>query len=286
MTETERKEIEYSTVAGQLTERFLADIRHLRNQFLHLPDSGQGAEDGDRLFAAQIAVRLIESALKPLAVHDTKQVLPLFRAAENGAFKTNLSLEELCKMVADSGAILKGHFRLLSGRHSEYFFMFSRLAAKVEFRKRIAHELVARLKQYELETVIAPITAGSSLVQEIAGQLGIKFAFFEVDAHSRPVGLRRGYVIKGRTGIVNDVTTTGQGIDKMRGIIRENGAQLTALGLVVTRGTQAAETLAAFSSSGIAVESLAYLDLDSFPQTECAQCRRGLPYVDSFAINK
>lgn len=278
--------VDYARAQEETTQNMIEQLVALRQKFTSLVNL-QPVEEEDRLFAAQMAARLLELTLRPHAVHDRKQVEQLVRPYGSGKFKTDLTVSDLIEMIATTGAIHRGHFELLSEMHSDYFFMFSRLGTRVDYRKRLAEELAARLQNLDIETVVAPVSAGGLLLQDVAAAIKASLAFYDVDDHSRPIGIRRGYSAKGRTVILNDMTTTGLGIKRMVKSLKQCGAEPVALALVSTRGETGLKIASEVSQQdSIRVEVLFHLAIEALPKDQCQKCKLGLPFVKSADINR
>jgi orotate phosphoribosyltransferase len=243
-------------------------------------------EEDDRLLASQFAARLLEHYLNPQAVTDKEVISSLVLPYGNGKFLTNLTMDEMIEMFVNSGALHHGHFELLSGLHSEYFFMFGKLGAHKPYRKRIAQELAQRFEKQDVDTVIAPVTAGGLLVPELASLLGAQVAFFEIDDHSRAVDVRPGYnVAQQRVLVVNDMTTTGIGLSYMLEILRNKGANPVGVGLVAVRGAEGVEAVTTVQKQGYKVDALLHLNIPAV-KAPCALCNTGRPVVTSHGINR
>jgi len=276
----------YAAAQAEVTEHLMEQLRLWRSKLTAAPITTQSIEDVDRLFAAQMAARLLELSLRPAAVHDLNEIRPMVCPFREQGFETDITLEDVVTMIAETGAVLRGHFVLLSELHSDYFFMFSRLGRRVEFRKRLATELAKRFASAGIESVVAPVTAGGLLVQDVASELKAKFAFFDVDDHSRPCAIRRGYSVRGATLIVNDMTTTGEGIERMSKVVTEAGARFAGVGLIATRGAIGTQIVENFLGKGCKVEALFHLATDAVRDFSCEKCRMGLPFIRSADVNR
>jgi orotate phosphoribosyltransferase len=276
----------FAAAQAAVTEKLVEQLKYWRDQLSSAPPPSEPVEEADRLFAAQMATRLLELSLRPAAVHDLNEVRKLVRPFGAGKFVTNIELDDFTKMIAEMGAIFRGHFVLLSEMHSDYFFMFSRLAIRVEFKKKLASELAKRFSSEKIDSVIAPVTAGGLLVQEVASELKASFAFYDVDDHSRPCAIRRGYSVRGRTLILNDMTTTGEGVEKMMKILREAGVEPVGIGLIAIRGTTGIEIVDKLVKDKYKVEALFHLDIEAVKKDKCEKCRLGLPFISSADINR
>ncbi|MBV9647898.1 MAG: orotate phosphoribosyltransferase, partial [Candidatus Eremiobacteraeota bacterium] len=66
-----------------------------------------------------------------------------------------MSSDALRSTLASSGALLEGHFRLSSGRHSDRFVQKFRLLEDPRLLEPFARELALRLSPYEPEIVVS-----------------------------------------------------------------------------------------------------------------------------------
>lgn len=277
----------YALAQSELTEQLTQQMKKLRGRLNPTPSACEPLDETDRLFAAQMATNFLEMSLRPTAVRGIDEICKLVSASTSGHFKTGIEPDEFVRMIAETGAILRGHFLLLSGRHSDYFFMFSRLAARLAFRKKLAVEIAKRFDSMKIDSVIAPITAGGLLVQDVANELDADFAFFDVDEHSRPFAIRRGYSVHGSTLIVNDMTTTGEGIKEMLKILHDTDAKLKGIGLIATRGALGREIVNNLIERGHNVQVLFHLHISAFEKDKCDDTLlRRLPIVSSVDINR
>jgi orotate phosphoribosyltransferase len=277
---------DFAAAQAEVTQHMVEQLRLWRGRLASVPVMPGAAEEADQLFAAQLATRLLELSLRPAAVHDLDKVRQLVRPVGDGKFVTGIELDAIAKMIAETGAILRGHFVLLSELHSEYFFMFSRLGTHLEFRKKLASELGKRFASVQIDSVVAPVTAGGLLVQDVAKELSANFAFYDVDDHSRPFAIRRGYSVHGATLIVNDMTTTGEGVRRMLKVLRDCGARPVGIGLLATRGEAGTQIVNELLQSNLKVEVLFHLAIEAVSVAECGRCRLGWPSVNSADINR
>ena len=161
--------------------------------------------------------------------------------------------QEIIEIIADSGAILKGHFALLSERHSEYFFRFSKISRRPEYIALLStflgREVVNHLKEGivdRIDAIFGPETAGSALVRELtrllcSGDLGKKVnaeaIIAKTDKNKRITSVINGVDLKkdNRIVLANDLTTTGSGIRALVSLASGYDARVVGLCLIGTR---------------------------------------------------
>jgi orotate phosphoribosyltransferase len=146
--------------------------------------------------------------------------------------------EDYLDQFYKAGAILKGHFLLSSGMHSDTYIQ----CAKVFENPRIAEHLCASLSRMwadeGFDVVAGPAYGGIILAYELARQLGIRSLFLErLDARFT---LRRGFKISRgeRVLVAEDVITTGGSVMEVIDVLSTLGAKIAGIASLVHRGDQ------------------------------------------------
>jgi orotate phosphoribosyltransferase len=173
----------------------------------------------------------------------------------------------------DTGALLSGHFRLSSGRHSDTYLQCARLLQWPERAEAAGRELADRLREFSPQVVVSPALGGLIIGHETARALGTRFLFAE-----RPEGvfvLRRGFALEPgeRAAVVEDVFTTGKSTREAASAVESAGGAVVAVGSVVDRGLPP-------GAFAVPARSLLSLSVPSWPDSECPLCREGVP-IDS-----
>lgn len=170
--------------------------------------------------------------------------------------------------LARRGALLEGHFRLSSGRHSDRFVQKFRILEDPTLLERVARVIAARFRAAGPTIVVGAAVGGILLAYEVARQLGTKAIFVEKEGGA-PV-LRRGFTLArdDRVLVVEDVVTTGLSVSEVVGVVEATGAGIVGIAAIVLR--QPREDIFA----------LLELPLVSFDEPECPQCRAGEPIDD------
>jgi orotate phosphoribosyltransferase len=188
---------------------------------------------------------------------------------------------KLAELLARPGVLEHGHFRLLSGAHSEHFLRFSRIASDTASLAAVAGALAPTVAAWQLDVVLAPSTAGVSLAREIAQQLGLPLQLASVDASGRAREVLGGSALAGRRVlIVNDIVTTGDGLDALAGVAR------AAAGVVVGAAWFASRTrIDVAARLGVPTAWLVTVNLPGCAQEECECCAAGEDVVDGLDLN-
>jgi orotate phosphoribosyltransferase len=175
---------------------------------------------------------------------------------------------ELSQALAERGALLDGHFRLSSGRHSDRFVQKFRILEDPSIVERLAASLAAAVKPHAPTIVVSAAVGGIVLGYEVARQLGAGFKAIFVEKESGMPTLRRGFALGpgDRAFVVEDVVTTGGSVREVLDVVRSRGADVAAVGVIVRR-----------QPADFGVPTIALLDLPvvSYDPADCPQCARG-----------
>lgn len=166
------------------------------------------------------------------------------------------------------GALLDGHFRLSSGRHSDRFVQKFRVLEDPVLVEAVARELVARVREYEPTIVVSAAVGGIVLGYEVARQLGTTAIFVEKE-RGVPT-FRRGFRVdpQDRALVVEDVITTGGSVREVMAVVRAGGASVAAAGIIVRREPV---------DLGVPTVALIELPVESYDPSACPWCARGIP---------
>jgi orotate phosphoribosyltransferase len=175
---------------------------------------------------------------------------------------------DLERELGARGALLSGHFRLSSGRHSNRFVQKFRLLEDPRLVERVARALAEQARQFAPTVVVSAAVGGIVLGYEVARQLGTLAIFVEKE-EGRPV-LRRGFALAptDRALVVEDVVTTGGSIREVIDVVRAAGAEVAGVGIIVQRAP---------ADFGVATFALLDLPIASYDPAECPQCAAGAP---------
>ncbi len=183
-----------------------------------------------------------------------------------------LTEKEILEIFEKSGALLKGHFLLTSGRHSNVYFQCAKVLQYPEYSEKICGMIAEHYKSTNVDTVIAPAIGGIVVGQEVARQLNKKSIFAEREDKS--LTLRRGFTIeKGEKILVcEDVVTTGGSVFEVINIVKNFGGEVVGVGFIVDRSNGKVNfDFPQFSTM--------ILDVRSFPPEECPLCKEGIELV-------
>ena len=178
----------------------------------------------------------------------------------------------------DTGAYLRGHFRLTSGLHSPEYLQCALVLQHPRHAEHFGRLLAAEFRRLEptlnIALVAAPAIGGLIIGHEVARSLGARSIFTERDAASGKMALRRGFTIEPNETavVVEDVVTTGGSSREVIEILRDAGARVIAAGSIIDRSGGAVDL-------GVPRVALKTLEVVAYPPDDCPLCRAGSPVV-------
>lgn len=177
-------------------------------------------------------------------------------------------MSDVIELLERSGAFLRGHFELSSGRHSDVYIEKFRALEQPEVARSLGEELAKRLKEFSPDVVLAPAVGAIVLGFTTALALGARSIFAERE--DGEMTLRRGFEIAPgeRVVVVEDIITTGKSLREVISLVPND--RLVGIGCLVDR-----------SGGGLSwpVEavSLAEVEATSWDPSECPICAAGVP---------
>jgi orotate phosphoribosyltransferase len=142
---------------------------------------------------------------------------------------------EALQIFRDTGAFLEGHFVLRSGLHSRQFFQCALALQQMPVVERFGKALAEQVRPLRAATVVSPAMGGLVIGQEVARQLGARFIFTEKEEGK--LALRRGFQLARQEPviIVEDVVTQGGRVRETMELVRDRGARVLAIAMMVDR---------------------------------------------------
>lgn len=185
----------------------------------------------------------------------------------------SISQEEILRIFRGCGAVLTGHFRLSSGKHSDTYFEKFQVLQYPRYVQQLCGELAYRFSTEPIDVVIGPTTGGVIIAYEVARQLGTRAMYAEREGEQRV--LRRGFTLHEgeRVLVVDDILTTGGSVREVLEMLEPYRVQVVGVGILVDRtGGQV--------DLGVRLESLLKLTVESWRAEDCPLCARGEPITE------
>jgi orotate phosphoribosyltransferase len=181
-------------------------------------------------------------------------------------------------LFEETGAYLRGHFRLTSGLHSGEYLQCAKVlaypASAEKLGRDLARQLSAKLDAEKIDVVLAPAMGGLIIGHEVARALGVPFCFTERDGGTGEMVLRRGFELHPgqKTVVIEDVITTGGSSREVIKLIEAAGAAVLAAGSIIDRSGGKVDL-------GVPRVALHELQVITYDPNDCPLCKDGLPVV-------
>ena len=141
------------------------------------------------------------------------------------------NVDEVLAEFRESGALLEGHFKLSSGKHSGHYLQCARVLMNPARAGRLAQGVVQNIPEAilkQVDVVVSPAMGGIIIGQEVARVLDKDAMFLE-----RPDGvfhLRRGFALEvgAKVLMVEDVVTTGLSSREAIAAVATEGGEVIA----------------------------------------------------------
>ncbi|MCH5313494.1 MAG: orotate phosphoribosyltransferase [Helicobacter sp.] len=138
----------------------------------------------------------------------------------------------------NANALLKGHFLLSSGNHSNYYLQSARVLENPIIAEQLANALATQIKasNIKVECVCSPALGGILAGYELARALGVRFIFTE--RVNGQMQLRRGFEVSQNEKVLicEDIITTGGSALESAQCVESQGAEVVAYAGLANRG--------------------------------------------------
>lgn len=183
-----------------------------------------------------------------------------------------ITSDEVLNIFEESGALIKGHFRLTSGKHSNRYMQCAKVLQYPQHSGRLGEELAQNWKGQEIDVVIGPAMGGIIVAHEVGRALGTKVLFTERE--NGVMTLRRGFELHPglKVLVVEDVITTGGSVKEVLEVVQKLGAEPVGVGVIVDRSGGKADF-------GLPLFSLLQIQIETFEPDSCPLCAEGIPAI-------
>ncbi len=183
-----------------------------------------------------------------------------------------LTKEEVLQIFTEAKALLNGHFRLTSGRHSNQYMQCAQVLKFPKAAEKLCSDLAEKFQGEKIDLVVGPAMGGIIVSYEVARALGVPSIFCEREQGE--MKLRRGFTFEPGTNIlvVEDVVTTGGSVKEVINVIRELGGNIVGVGVLVDRSNGKTDF-------GVPLQAELSMDIQSWEADDCPLCKEGIPVV-------
>jgi orotate phosphoribosyltransferase len=200
----------------------------------------------------------------------------------------NIKEQEILQEFEQAKAILKGHFILSSGLHSDTYMQCARVLMDAKRSEKLCGDLAKKIEnklgKNFADIVVAPAMGGVIVGYEMGRQLGLPTIFCE--RVNGQFELRRGFELEkdARVLVIEDVITTGKSSLETFELVKKFGAKIIAEASLVDRSGE--EDLQ--DKMGVAVISLLKVNVKTFDENNVPEELKNIPAIKpgSRFINK
>jgi orotate phosphoribosyltransferase len=178
-------------------------------------------------------------------------------------------------LLRSTGAILEGHFKLASGRHSSVYIEKFRIMEDPAATAAMCGMIAAHFRGAGATLVVGPAMGGVILAYETARQLGLHAIFAEKDAEGH-LYFDRGFGVEpGRPVlVVDDVLTTGGSVKQVLSLLQGAGANIVGVGFLIDRTKGGVDF-------GVPFYACHAMQIESYAPDACPLCAQGLALVET-----
>ncbi len=182
-------------------------------------------------------------------------------------------MNKVSELFERSGAVLRGHFVLTSGLHSDMYMQCAKLFEHGDIAEELAAMAAEKVKPYGADVIVAPAVGAIIFGYALGKALGIPNMFAEREKDGK-FALRRGFELKkgSKVIIAENVVTTGGSVKEVIDLVRELGSDVVAVAEVVDRSGGKVDF-------GVPNESLLTVDIKTCTPDACPMCKAGTPAV-------
>ncbi len=148
-----------------------------------------------------------------------------------------ITSNDILKIFKETNALLKGHFKLSSGYHSDIYLQCALVMQYPELNSLISTLIADRFRGDKIDVVISPAIGGIILGYEVAKKLGARAIFAERSGNEKKMQFRRGFRIETNEKVllVEDVITTGGSLREIIDLLKEFKVEIIGVASIIDR---------------------------------------------------
>jgi orotate phosphoribosyltransferase len=183
-----------------------------------------------------------------------------------------MSGETIEKLLEKFDGLLRGHFCLTSGLHSDTYFQCAKLYENPLVVEQLGKKLAEKLAEVEFDTIVSPAIGAVIIGYETAKQAGKRFLF--VERKEGVLQLRRDYSLKKgeKVVILEDVITTARTINETVEAVKNFEPEIIGVACIVDRTRGQAKI-------DCDIKSLLQVDPVTYEPDNCPLCKNNIPLV-------
>lgn len=175
-------------------------------------------------------------------------------------------------VLEERGAILRGHFQFASGRHGDTYIEKFRILQWPDLTSDMCKLIAEHFRGSGANVVAGPTTGGILLAHDTARHLGLPSFIAERKEDGPGREFRRGFELgpEHKVIVVDDVLTTGGSVREVIEAVRERGAEVVGVGMLVDRTGGSVDF-------GVPFFACMSISVASWAPEDCQLCKQGVP---------
>jgi orotate phosphoribosyltransferase len=180
--------------------------------------------------------------------------------------------KNILQIFRESDALLEGHFKLTSGKHSDIYYEKFMILKRPRLCERVCAALAEMFENDRVELVVGPTTGGVIIAYEVAKFLGVDSIYAEAAETGKGRIFKRGFHIDEGTRvlIVDDVLTTGTSIFEVINLVKSYNADIIGIGIFLDRSGGKVKF-------DYPLKPLATVAANAWEPDLCPLCKKGMP---------
>ncbi len=187
--------------------------------------------------------------------------------------------EEVKNLLEWSGAILKGHFKLTSGKHSNQYIEKFRLLENPIALDKICSTMADIYRDKNIDLVVSAAIGGILIAGGVGRHLNVKHIFSE--RIKEEMIFKRGFYIEENQNIliVEDIVTTGGSINELINLVEKHNGNIIGIVSIVDRNNKT-------TSFKYPYETLLNFPSESWNEEECPDWLKKIPIIKPGSTGK
>ncbi|MCW2277303.1 orotate phosphoribosyltransferase [Heliophilum fasciatum] len=181
---------------------------------------------------------------------------------------------QILEIFRKSNALLEGHFRLTSGRHSNRYVQCAQVLQYPQYTEVLAAHLAEKVRSAVgvPDVVIGPAMGGILVAFEVGRALGVRSLFAERE--NGAMTLRRSFAIQPgeKVLVCEDVVTTGGSVREVIEVVKQAGGVLQGVVSLVDRSNGTVDF-------GVPFWAAMTMEVVSWEPEVCPLCAEGTPAI-------
>ncbi len=148
------------------------------------------------------------------------------------------TIDRTVDLMVRSGALMRGHFKLTSGLHSDEYCQCAKVLEHPEMAEELGRLLADLYRGEQVDVVVSPAIGGIVIGHEVARSLSVRSLFAE--RSETGMTFRRGFRIEPseKVLIIEDVVTTGGSVRAVAEAVAAAGGETVGFGFIMDRSRQ------------------------------------------------